>query len=144
MTQADRDAFVTLRFTGDDLDPQDISAILPVKPTRAHKKAEEFFAGKHAGTLRGRTRIWFLATDKLVHSDISPIICSSCRSCSIRNRAMTAGYRRSGTFCSGRIPAPTSPASGAAIPAKPRRNSRLNSNQPSSRWPQTSEPISQT
>ena len=29
-------AFVTLRFAGDDLDPRDISAILPVAPTRAH------------------------------------------------------------------------------------------------------------
>jgi hypothetical protein len=68
-TDADRKAFVTLRFAGDDLDPRDISAILPVKPTRAHKKGEEFFAGPNAGKLRGRTGIWFLATDDLVHSD---------------------------------------------------------------------------
>ena len=65
----DRKAFVTLRFAGDELDPSDISAILPVKPTRAHKKGGEFFAGPNAGTLRGRTGIWFLATDKLVPSD---------------------------------------------------------------------------
>ena len=69
MTQADRNAFVTLRFAGDELDPAEISATLPVKPTRAHEKGEEFFAGPHAGKLRGRTRIWFLATDKLVDSD---------------------------------------------------------------------------
>jgi hypothetical protein len=62
-------AFVTLRFAGDDLDPQEISAVLPITPTRAHRKGEEFVAGQHAGTLRGRTGIWFLATDKLVHSD---------------------------------------------------------------------------
>ena len=67
--QADRKAFVTLRFAGDELDPRDISAILPVKPTRAHKKGQEFFAGPHAGKMRGRTGIWFLATDKLVDSD---------------------------------------------------------------------------
>jgi hypothetical protein len=65
----DRKAFVTLRFAGDDLEPRDISAILPVQPTRAHKKGEEFFAGPNAGTLCGRTGIWFLATDKLVDSD---------------------------------------------------------------------------
>jgi restriction system protein len=65
----DRKAFVTLRFAGDELDPAEISAILPVKPTRAHKKGEEFFAGPNTGTLRGRTGIWFLATDKLVDSD---------------------------------------------------------------------------
>ncbi|HEY2539503.1 MAG TPA: DUF4279 domain-containing protein [Stellaceae bacterium] len=67
--EADRRAFVTLRFAGDDLDPDEISAVLPVAPTRAHRKGEEFFAGPHAGNLRGRTGIWFLATDRLVPSD---------------------------------------------------------------------------
>jgi hypothetical protein len=67
--KADPKAFVTLRFAGDDLDPWEISAVLPVEPTRAHRKGEEFFAGEHAGYLRGRTGIWFLATDKLVPSD---------------------------------------------------------------------------
>jgi hypothetical protein len=62
-------AFVTLRFAGDDLDPAEISAILPVKPTRAHRKGQEFFAGPRAGMLRGRTGIWFLDTDKLVNSE---------------------------------------------------------------------------
>jgi hypothetical protein len=62
----DRKAFVTLRFAGNGLRPEEISAILPVKPTRAHRKGEEFAAGIHAGNLRGRTGIWFLATDKLV------------------------------------------------------------------------------
>lgn len=67
--KADRKAFVTLRFAGDQLDPAEISAILPIEPTRAHRKGEEYFAGAKAGTLRGRTGIWFLATDKLVASD---------------------------------------------------------------------------
>jgi hypothetical protein len=62
-------AFVTLRFAGDDLDPGEISTILPVKPTRAHRKGEVFFPGPHAGKLRGRTGIWFLATDNLVRSE---------------------------------------------------------------------------
>jgi len=66
--QSDRKAFVTLRFAGDALDPREISAVLPVAPTRAHRKDEEFVAGPQAGTLRGRTGIWFLATDKLVGS----------------------------------------------------------------------------
>src|SRR5712691_3892297 len=65
----DRKAFVTLRFAGDELDPAEISAILSIAPTRAHKKGEEFVAGPHAGKLRGRNGIWFLATDKLVDSD---------------------------------------------------------------------------
>ena len=67
--QVDRKAFVTLRFAGDDLDPREISTILPVAPTRAHRKGEAFIAGPHAGELRGRTGIWFLATDKLVPSN---------------------------------------------------------------------------
>jgi hypothetical protein len=62
-------AFVTLRFAGDDLDPREISAILSVAPTRAHRKGEEFVAGPHADNLRGLTGIWFLATEKLVRSD---------------------------------------------------------------------------
>jgi hypothetical protein len=61
--------FVTLRFAGDDLDPADISNVLPIKPTRAHRKGEMFFAGPRAGTLRGRTGIWYLATDKFLDSD---------------------------------------------------------------------------
>jgi hypothetical protein len=67
--EADRRAFLTLRFAGDDLDPGEISAVLPIAPTRAHRKGEEFFAGPHAGKLRGRSGIWFLATDRLVPSD---------------------------------------------------------------------------
>ena len=67
--ETDRKAFATLRFAGDDLDPADISAILPIAPTRAHRKGEKFFAGPHAGPLRGRTGIWFLSTDKRVPSD---------------------------------------------------------------------------
>jgi hypothetical protein len=62
-------AFVTLRFAGDHLDPAAISAILPITPTRAHRKGEEFHARTHAGPLRVRTGIWFLATDKHVSSD---------------------------------------------------------------------------
>ena len=62
-------AFVTLRFAGDDLDPAEISAILPIAPTRAHRKGEKFLAGPHAGPLRGRTGIWFLSTDRHVPSD---------------------------------------------------------------------------
>jgi hypothetical protein len=65
----DHKAFVTLRFAGDDLDPDAISAVLGIAPARAHRKGEEFVAGPRAGKLRGRTGLWFLATDKLVPSD---------------------------------------------------------------------------
>lgn len=62
-------AFATLRFAGHDLDSDDIAAILPVRPTRSLRKGEEFFAGPRAGTLRGRTGVWFLSTDALMQSD---------------------------------------------------------------------------
>src|SRR5436305_4306897 len=67
--KSDSKAFVTLRFAGNELGPREISGILPVEPTRAHRKGEEFFAGPNARNLPGRTGIWFLATDKLVDSN---------------------------------------------------------------------------
>ena len=67
--ETDRKVFVTLRFAGDDLDPAEISAILPIAPTRAHRKGETFIGGPRAGDLRGRTGMWFLSTDKHVPSD---------------------------------------------------------------------------
>jgi Domain of unknown function (DUF4279) len=67
--EADPKAFVTLRFAGDELNPEEISAILPVEPSRAHRKGEAFFSGAHAGHRPGRTGIWFFATDHLVRSD---------------------------------------------------------------------------
>jgi len=61
-------AFATLRFSGDRLDPDHISAILRVPPTKAWRKGERYFAGQHTGHLVGRTGTWFLATDDLVTS----------------------------------------------------------------------------
>ena len=80
---ADPKAFVTLRFAGDELSPEEISTILPVEPTRAHRKGAEFFAGPRTGYRSGRTGIWFLATDKLVRSDDTlrpPAICTKAAS----------------------------------------------------------------
>jgi hypothetical protein len=61
-------AFATLRFSGDRLDPEQISAIVRVSPTKAWRKGERYFAGSRAGHLVGRTGTWFLATDDLVKS----------------------------------------------------------------------------
>jgi hypothetical protein len=134
---SDSKAFVTLRFAGDELDPREISALLPVEPTRAHKKREEFFAGEYAGTLRGRTGIWFLAT-----ATISPSICGSRGIYSIPGPVTNAGSQNFARSWSARTPALTSPAFGAAIPANPPRKSRLNSSWRHSHWPPTSKPIS--
>ena len=61
-------AFATLCFSGDRLDPDHISAILRVRPTKAWRKGERYFAGQRTGPLVGRTGTWFLATDDLVTS----------------------------------------------------------------------------
>jgi hypothetical protein len=52
-SEMDRKAFVTLRFAGDDLDPAQVSAILPVTPTRAHRKGEEFWLLLGSGVVGG-------------------------------------------------------------------------------------------
>jgi hypothetical protein len=61
-------AFATLRFSGDRLDPDRISAILEVPPTKAWRKGERYFAGQRTGHLIGRTGTWFLATDDFIAS----------------------------------------------------------------------------
>ena len=59
-------AFATLRFRGDRLDPDRITAILGVRPTKAYRKGEPYFAGPRAGQVTGRTGVWILATDRVV------------------------------------------------------------------------------
>jgi hypothetical protein len=73
MTRSDElpKAYATLRFAGDELDPADISAILPVAPKRAHRKGEIFYAGPRAGNLTGRTGIWYFDTRDLASRDLA-------------------------------------------------------------------------
>ena len=115
--EADRRAFVTLRFAGDDLDPGEISAVLPIAPTRAHRKGEEFFAGPHAGKLRGRTGIWFLATDRLVPSDHLDDHFGFVEQLLYPKRGRTAGSGSSARSWSAHTPMPTSLAFGAGSAA---------------------------
>jgi Domain of unknown function (DUF4279) len=61
-------AFATLRFSGDRLDPDRISAILGVQPTKAYQKGERNLAGPRAGYLTGRTGVWVLASDGAIDS----------------------------------------------------------------------------
>jgi Domain of unknown function (DUF4279) len=67
-TAAPSAAFATLRFSGDRLDPDQISAILHVRPTTAYRKGERYYAGSRTGHLEGRTGIWLLATDDVIKS----------------------------------------------------------------------------
>jgi Domain of unknown function (DUF4279) len=61
-------AFATLRFYGDRLDPERLTDILKLPPTKAWRKGEHYFSGPKAGYLVGRTGTWFLATDSHVES----------------------------------------------------------------------------
>src|SRR2546430_11458789 len=61
-------AFATLRFCGDRLDPDRITAILGVQPTKAYRKGERYLAGPRAGYVTGRTGVWVLASDSVMNS----------------------------------------------------------------------------
>jgi Domain of unknown function (DUF4279) len=63
--------YATLRFAGDELDPAQISTVLPVAPMRAHRKGETFYAGPRAGQLVGRTGIWYFDTRDLTSPDLA-------------------------------------------------------------------------
>jgi hypothetical protein len=63
--------YATLRFAGDRLDPDHISAILPVKPKRAHRKGQIFAAGPRAGNLTGRTGIWYFDTREMQSHELA-------------------------------------------------------------------------
>jgi Domain of unknown function (DUF4279) len=65
---APQKVFATLRFSGDRLDPERISDILRVRPTKSYRKGERHLAGSRAGHLVARTGIWLLATDDYVAS----------------------------------------------------------------------------
>jgi hypothetical protein len=61
-------AFATLRFVGDNLDPDEISRILAEKPTKAHRKGERFSPGPRSRAIFGKTGIWYLSTRRRIHS----------------------------------------------------------------------------
>lgn len=62
--------YATLRFVGDELDPEHISAILQVKPTRAHRKGQRFYGGLRSRDLTGRTGIWYFDTRDMPSKDL--------------------------------------------------------------------------
>jgi hypothetical protein len=61
--------FATLRVTGDDLDPDEVTQILRITPTTAHRKGEPFRSGPRAGTVIGRTGVWYFSTEHIFDSD---------------------------------------------------------------------------
>ena len=61
-------SFLTIRLSGDRLDPEEVSGVLGVRPSKAWRKGERYHAGHRAGWLVGRSGVWFLATDDCVSS----------------------------------------------------------------------------
>jgi hypothetical protein len=59
-------AFATLRVTGDDLAPDEVTKILKIVPTTAYAKGEHYAAGFRSPDLVGRTGVWFFSTKGVV------------------------------------------------------------------------------
>lgn len=61
---------ITLRFFGDELIPEDISAALGVLPTQACRKGERII-GRHSGTIRiAKTGRWSIGTPRRAPEDL--------------------------------------------------------------------------
>jgi hypothetical protein len=60
--------FATFRVVGDKLDPSEITNLLHVNPTLAYARGERYRAGDQAGTLVGKTGVWYLSTDGVINS----------------------------------------------------------------------------
>ena len=59
-------AFATLRVSGDDLVPDEITKIIKILPSKAYAKGEHYSGGPRSPDLVGRTGVWFFATDAVV------------------------------------------------------------------------------
>jgi Domain of unknown function (DUF4279) len=62
-------AFATLRVSGDDLVPDEVTKIIKIRPTKAYAKGEHFSGGPRSPDLIGRTGVWYFATDGIVASN---------------------------------------------------------------------------
>jgi hypothetical protein len=67
--KSDSHAFVTFRVAGDTLDPKEVTQILSVPPTHAHRKGETYQPGRRGKSVTGSTGVWFVSTDNIVHSN---------------------------------------------------------------------------
>ncbi len=60
--------FATFRVAGDNLVPDDLTAMLGIRPTLAYAKGQLYSRGPRSPNLRGRTGVWSLRTDDEVQS----------------------------------------------------------------------------
>jgi hypothetical protein len=67
-TKSDRGikAFVTFRIAGDSLSPDEVTNLLRVTPTHAHRRGEQYSTGK--STIIGKTGVWLFSTDRIMLS----------------------------------------------------------------------------
>lgn len=61
--------FATLRFAGDELDPEEISSVLKENPTHAYKKGQSYRPGPRSPEITGKTGVWFLSTKRKIQSN---------------------------------------------------------------------------
>ena len=61
-------AFVTLRFAGDALDPDEISRVVKEQPTKAYRKGQTYRSGPHGPDVTGRTGVWYFSTRRKIPS----------------------------------------------------------------------------
>src|ERR1700744_5865244 len=61
-------AFATFRVAGDTLDPNEVTNVLRVRPTHAHRKGEAYRVGSRGAVITPRTGVWYLSTQHLVES----------------------------------------------------------------------------
>ena len=61
-------AFATLRFAGDELDPDEISRVVNEQPTRAYRKGQTYRPGPYGPDVTGRTGVWYFSTRKKIKS----------------------------------------------------------------------------
>jgi hypothetical protein len=60
--------FATLRFSGDRLEPESVTAIVGTAPTLSYRKGETYRTGPSGEKAKGRTGVWYLSTRRIVTS----------------------------------------------------------------------------
>ena len=60
--------FATLRFAGDELDPEEISRVVKEKPTRAYKKGQTYRPGLRSPEITRKTSMWYFSTKYKIQS----------------------------------------------------------------------------
>jgi hypothetical protein len=67
-TKSDRGvkAFVTFRLAGDRLSPDEVTKLLRVNPTHAHRRGEQYSTGR--SNITGATGVWLFSTDRIMLS----------------------------------------------------------------------------